>query len=155
VTTLHRLFRLALAGSAATGLACSNYDTGPSGNGTISASIDGASWSASSSVQASYITYALIIDGIDSQARQINLFLPNVMATGSFALDAGQPAVAEVSFGFQTWSTAMTGGTGSVTLTTLSGSHAIGTFSFTASPNAQSGATGTKVVTNGTFDIRY
>jgi hypothetical protein len=155
VTTLHRLFRLTLAGSAATALACSNYDTGPSGNGTISASIDGASWTASTSVQATYIAYTLVLDGIDSQTRHIVITIPNVMGAGTFSLAAGQPAIAVVSFGAQIWNTSLTGGTGSVTISTLSGSHAIGTFSFTAPPDAGSGATGTKAITSGTFDVRY
>ncbi len=154
MTPLHRVLRLTFACSAATVLACSDNGAGPNGNGTISATIDGASWTASAEVQATYIAYVLAIGGLDSQARSIVISIPNVMGTGSFALAAGQPAYATVTFGTQTWSTALTGGTGSVTLSTLSGSHAIGTFSFTAPANT-GGATGTKVVTSGTFDVRY
>jgi hypothetical protein len=155
VTTLHRLFRLTLAGSAATVLACSNYDTGPSGNGTISASIDGASWTGATTVQASYIASVFVVGGLDGQARQIVITIPDVAAAGTFSLNSGQAAFAVVSFGAQIWSTTLTGGTGSVTISTWSGSHAVGTFSFTAPPNTGSGATGTKVITSGTFDVRY
>jgi hypothetical protein len=155
VTPLHRVLRLTFACSAATVLACSDNGAGPNGNGTISATIDGASWTASAEVQATYIAYVLAIGGLDSQARTIVISIPDVMTTGTFTLGAGQPAAAVVTFGAQIWNTALTGGTGSVTLSTLSGSHAIGSFSFTAPPNAGSGATGTKVITSGTFDVRY
>ena len=155
MTTLHRLSRLTLASSAATVLACSNYDTGPSGNGTISASIDGASWTGATTVQASYIASVFLVGGLDSQGRQIVITIPGVAAAGTFSLSSGQPAFAVVNFGAQTWSTTLTGGTGSATISTWSGSHAIGTFSFTAPANAGSGATGTKVITSGTFDVRY
>jgi hypothetical protein len=154
VTTQHRLLRLLLAGSAATVLACSDNGAGPNGNGTITAKIDGVSWNASAEVQATYIAYVLAIGGLDSQARTVVLSIPSVMGTGTFALTAGQPAFATVTFGAQTWSSALTGGTGSVTISTLTGSHAIGTFNFTAPANT-GGATGTKVVTSGTFDVRY
>jgi hypothetical protein len=155
VTTLHRLFRLTLAGSAATVLACSNYDTGPSGNGTISASIDGASWTGATTVQASYIASVFVVGGLDSQGRQIVITIPGVAAGGTFSLNSGEAAFAVVGFGAQIWSTSLTGGTGSITISTWSGSHAVGTFSFTAPPNAGSGASGTKVVSSGTFDVRY
>jgi hypothetical protein len=154
VTPLHRLLRLTLVCSAATVLACSDNGAGPNGNGTVTAKIDGASWDASAEVQATYIAYVLAVGGLDSQARAIVISVPSVTATGTFSLAAGQPAFATVTFGAETWSSAITGGTGSVIVSTLTGSHAIGTFSFTA-PGSTSGATGTKVVTSGTFDVRY
>ena len=46
------------------------------------------------------------------------------------------------------------GGTGSITLTTLTSNRAAGTFTFTAKPLA-GGATGDKVVTQGAFDVTF
>jgi len=154
VTTLHRLRRLILACSAATVLACSDNGTGPSGNGTVTAKIDGASWEATAEVQATYISFVLSIGGLDSQARQIVLSIPNVSTTGTFSFSGAQAAVGVVTFGAQSWSTAIAGGGGTVTISTLSGSHAVGVFNFTA-PASTGGATGTKNITSGTFDVRY
>jgi hypothetical protein len=47
------------------------------------------------------------------------------------------------------------GGSGSITLTTLTSTAAAGTFSFSLGPQPRSGATGTKVVTDGVFNVTF
>jgi len=154
MATCYRLLQVLLACAAAPVLACSDNGAGPNGNGTVTAKIDGASWEATAEVQATYISFVLSIGGLDSQARQIVISIPNVEVTGTFSFAGAQAAVGVVTFGAQSWSTAIAGGGGTVTISTLSGSHAVGVFNFTA-PASTGGATGTKSVTSGTFDVRY
>jgi len=52
----------------------------------------------------------------------------------------------------RSWFTPGSGAAGTVTVTTLTATHIVGTFSFNAEPLG-GGATGTKVVTNGAFDL--
>jgi hypothetical protein len=49
------------------------------------------------------------------------------------------------------------GGSGTLTIATLTAAGATGTFAFTAVPPQAggAGATGTKVVTNGTFNVTF
>jgi hypothetical protein len=54
---------------------------------------------------------------------------------------------------FGTWSTNLSGSAGSVTVTSLTNSRIAGTFQFTAPPQNFSSTTGTRVVTNGAFDM--
>jgi hypothetical protein len=56
--------------------------------------------------------------------------------------------------GGKSWGSSLQGGTGSVTLTTLTANHIVGTFAFSAVASG-GGATGTSVVTNGQFDITF
>ncbi len=51
------------------------------------------------------------------------------------------------------WGTTFANGSGSITVTTLTDTHATGTFSFTAAPDGTSQSTTNLVVTNGTFDL--
>ena len=47
------------------------------------------------------------------------------------------------------------GGSGSITLSTLTATGASGTFSFTAIASTATGAAGTKVVANGKFNVKF
>ncbi|HEV8149220.1 MAG TPA: hypothetical protein VGP61_03455, partial [Gemmatimonadales bacterium] len=51
------------------------------------------------------------------------------------------------------WTTGLTGAAGTITIATLSSTRMTGTFQFSATPQAGTSATGTKVVTNGAFDM--
>ena len=55
----------------------------------------------------------------------------------------------------RSWHALSTVGNGTVTLTSISATGAAGTFAFTAPAVASSGATGSKVVTNGSFDVKF
>jgi hypothetical protein len=54
---------------------------------------------------------------------------------------------------FSSWSTNLTGSGGTLTVTSLTSSRIVGTFQFTAPPQTFSTTTGTRVVTNGAFDM--
>ena len=122
-------------------------------DGTLTASIDGSAFTATT-VTGTYASNVLAFSGLGGSGTQILISIPNVTTTGTFDVGIGQAGVAQVVVGTQVWTTALTGGTGSVVITALSSSQASGTFTFTA-PASTGGATGTKVVTSGTFTIEF
>jgi len=60
---------------------------------------------------------------------------------------------ATVGSAISTWSTNLLGNAGTVTITSLTSSRIAGTLQFTAPPQSFSSTTGTRVVTNGAFDL--
>jgi len=167
--------RLALVGvflAAACGGGNTGPDDGDDGNNDgnngntsgMSATIDGQAWSANSAagsvtaIQFSPASGAYIIGGIGSGAVASMTFTINFI-TGPGTYPLGVDAVS-VQGGFAgvtgatggTWITAISGAAGTITITTLTTTRIAGTFSFTASQTS-GGATGTRVVTNGQFDV--
>ncbi len=143
--------------------ACGGSDsvTGTTGNcatsTTISATVDGTAWcSPAAGVSRAGNNSIIAIAGIDL----------GLTASVSFGVVASAPGTFSVAFGNNTfgsatvtksgkgWSSALQGGTGTVTFSTLTANHVIGTFAFDAVP-ASGGATGTVHVTNGKFDITF
>ena len=124
-----------------------------SGNGTMTATIDGKAWS-SVTPAAQYKNSTLSITGLDvSLSTSMSIgFIAAGPGTFSLALGNSATGLAIVARGSQSWTTAGPGGTGSVTLTTLTANHAVGTFSFDAIASSGSGVTH---VTNGRFDITF
>jgi hypothetical protein len=53
------------------------------------------------------------------------------------------------------WQAALSNGSGTLTFTTLTANNAVGTFSFTLTAQSGTTATGTKVVTNGAFNVTF
>jgi len=135
--------------------ACGDEDTGPGEGGSLTASIDGEAFTASLSVQATYGNDLLVIGGVNGSQQQIMLSLPGITSTGTVNLGAGNLGVAQVILGTQAWTTSLVGGTGSVTVTSLDANGAKGTFTFTGIAAPNTGATGTKAVTNGSFDVKF
>jgi hypothetical protein len=137
--------------------------TGPTGNatnGSFRAVIGGANWSAIGQVTVTRQTNFIGIAGSGSAGSSfyaVVLSIGNATGAGthSFALAGGGDGSSLIignSAGIG-WGTAFNGGTGSVTITTLTANHIVGTFSGTAIPS--SGTGGNLVVTNGTFDITF
>lgn len=142
--------------------ACGGSDsvTGTSGScataTTISATIDGTAWCSPAAGVSRAANNIIAIAGIDL----------GITASVSFGVVASAPGTFSVGFGNSTfgsatvtkagkgWSSALQGGTGSVTFTTLTANHVVGTFAFDAAA-ASGGATGTVHVTNGKFDITF
>lgn len=136
-------------------IACSDDEnTGPNENSSVAASIDGTAWTAAT-VQSTYAGNVLAVGGLDAGQTQVLITIPSVTTTGTFDIGAGQPGVAVVTANGQTWSSTLVGGTGSVTVTTLTATHAAGTFTFVATALTTSGATGNKTVTTGSFDVTF
>ncbi len=81
-----------------------------------------------------------------------------VVATspGTYSLTFGNSIAGSATYAKagQGWSTGLSGGTGSFTITTLTSNHIVGTFAFDAVAS-NGGAQGTIHVTNGQMDITF
>ncbi|MEO7999685.1 MAG: DUF6252 family protein [Gemmatimonadaceae bacterium] len=153
---MKRLAFLALMLATVTVAACGD-DGGnpPVGAGRMSASIDGTAFTGSLAVTAVRTTNTITIAGVGSNTRQISINLLGVTTTGAVAVGVGSQNFAQYSQGTQTWVSSLAGGSGTVNLTTLSATHATGTFSFTGIGSTSTGASGNKVVSSGTFDVNF
>ena len=148
---------LACAVLCVTVAACSDDDGTNNGGddegNTMSATIDGIAWNANLAVQGTYQGGALVIGGTNTNQRGINIAIPQISQTGTYDAGPGFNAVVTYNIGQQAWVTSNVGGTGTVTVTQLSATHVKGTFSVTAV--GASGAVGTKVITNGKFELDF
>ncbi len=145
-------------------VACGDDSTGSNGNGgnSFSASINGQAFSPPSvTVGGAYASNVLTIQGstTSSPITAISINVTNVDGPGTYQLTpnfAGTFGQVVVTSGTtaQAWSTVVAPGTGSITITSLSSTKAVGTFSFTAQAGS-GGATGQKAVTNGAFNVTF
>jgi hypothetical protein len=143
--------------------ACGDDDgTGPNNNaGTVNATVGGVAFSGTLAQAATYSNGVLAIAATQStggsNVNQINITMNGVNGTGTFPLggsSVNQGIYTEVAnFQAKIWTASLPGGTGSVQLTTLTPTRAAGTFTATLQPTTNTGATGTKSVTSGTFDV--
>jgi hypothetical protein len=126
---------------------------------TISAAIDGTAWcspAAGVSRAGSNSNTIIAIAGIDLGLTASISIGVVASAPGTFSVGFGNSTFgsATVTKSGKGWSSALQGGTGSVTFTTLTANHVVGTFAFDAVA-ASGGATGTVHVTGGKFDITF
>jgi hypothetical protein len=133
----------------------------PGGAGSFTAKIDGQSWAATSSVlfAGSHVAPGAYTFGgtymTGTVSRAISITLLNVPGPGTYPLGTGAGVAGGIGiYADQTggWATPLNGRSGTITLTTLSDTRATGTVSFVAQANA-GGATGSRTVTDGSFDI--
>jgi hypothetical protein len=150
----------ALLGTASCEHTGTGDDTGSTTvlNGSFSATIDGTAWTATGKVIVSEPSGTSLILDATSPTYVMKLTMAPITGFGStaFSLEAvpTNGSSAQLTFATAKWSTANTGGTGNVSLTTLSSSRATGTFSFDAPPSAGSGSTATTHV-SGKFDVLF
>jgi len=110
-------------------------------------------------VGASYASNVLTLQGstTSNPVTAVSINVLNVTGPGTYQLNPnfagtfGQVAIT-AGAAAQVWTTALSPGNGSITVTTLSSTRVAGTFTFTAQ-FASGGATGQKTVTSGSFDI--
>jgi hypothetical protein len=123
---------------------------------TISATIDGAAWCSPAAAASRGSNNIIAVAGIDLGLTASISFGVVAPATGTFSLAPGNNTFgsATITKSGKGWSSALPGGTGSVTFTTLTANHVVGTFAFDA-VGASGGATGTVHVTGGKFDITF
>jgi hypothetical protein len=121
----------------------------------IKADVEGQPWLATTRI-ATYESETLIIEGVSDAQVRIRIRIPGVTARGVYFSMQGQTSGPSLvlSQGGATWSSTSTGGDGLINLTLLAENRAAGTFRFTAFP-AGGGATGTKVILNGSFALDY
>ena len=144
---------------------------GPGGVGTFTATIDGSNWVSTMNQVVgggsgpNQVPGLITITGtqVVSAANYTNLtlFLGYIGGTGTYPLGVnhgttaggGGLVTAPQGSSVGSWSTNLTGAAGTVTVTSLTTSRIAGTFQFTAPPQSYSQTTGTRVVTNGKFDM--
>jgi len=155
---------IAIAGFACSGGGASGT-TGPgSGNARyyMRANIDGAAWAeddfGASTVGARWVGAGLYtITGYSSPLNTtVLLTLTTIRGPGTyplgvnFGVPGGTAQVSNVSSG---WTTRLSGSAGTITITSLTNTEIIGTFTFVANGVLNAPTTSTKTVTSGTFDL--
>jgi hypothetical protein len=123
---------------------------------TISATIDGTPWCSPAAAASRGSNNIIAVAGIDLGLTASISFGVVAPATGTFSLAPGNNTFgsATITNAGKGWSSALQDGTGTVTFTTLTANHVVGTFAFDA-VGASGGATGTVHVTGGKFDITF
>ena len=131
--------------------------TGPT-TGPMTATIDGASWVATLSVEArrthSGAAGIISLAGSNNNGLGLGVAFPD-SGVQSYTLGGFHPSNATILQGASAWVANVTGGSGTVTVTALDATHVAGTFAFNAVPTPGTSASGTKHVTNGHFDIPF
>jgi hypothetical protein len=156
------VFRLLLAAASMLAIACSSSSsTGPSGGkANLSATINGASFLGTVQARATRTVASgdtiITVGGANTgEAIIIGMAFsdsgPRTYLIGGF----GEPANALVNKGSATWAANISGGSGSITVDTISATRVTGSFQFNAVPVSGSGATGTQAVTNGKFALSF
>jgi len=136
-------------------IACGDSVTDPGApeSGTMTATIDGVSWSAIQ-VQGIRSGSVVSIAGSDALPLAVGFAVQNT-GPGTYEIGPGQITSANViESSTSTWTAGSAQGTGFVTLTTVTNNRAIGTFEFVAELAQGTGAQ-TRTVTNGVFDVTY
>jgi hypothetical protein len=135
--------------------------SGGSNFGTVAATIDGVSYTgAINSASNSNGTLRVSSNSADL-TRSINFAGPAAVGTASVSLATALTMNVLTTTGttvIGSWGAAGNLGSGTLTVTSLTSTGASGTFSFSAppAPGASAGqATGTKVVTNGSFTAQF
>lgn len=146
-------------------IACGSDSTGPEKTGqggTLSATISGVAFSPPTrTVGANYANQILSIQGSTSSSpvTALTINVLNVTGPGVYQLNpnfAGTFGQVTITNGAnaQLWSTALSPGNGSITVTALTSTRVAGSFNFTAQ-SVSGGAAGQKSVTSGSFDISF
>jgi hypothetical protein len=163
--SLAGLLLVAACGGGTTGPDDDNNDNDDdNNNGTpssvLSATIDGQAWSSpagsATAIQFAPQSGGYIITGIGTGVVASMTFTINLITrAGTYPLGVDgvsvQGGFAGVTGG-GTWLTPISGAAGTITITTLTTTRIAGTFSYSAIPSG-GGATGTRTVTNGQFDL--
>lgn len=131
-----------------------NNNGNPFGNGSVTATVDGNSFSAAI-VVATFQSGVLGIGATKTVTggtvqEQINIAIPNA-AEGTYPVSLTNPVSIVYSTGSLAGATGYAGSSGSITIDELTDQGASGTFEFTGVNNAQE----TVTVTNGQFSVSF
>jgi hypothetical protein len=124
------------------------------GNRTMWARIDGATWTATN-IAASGANGTLIVSGARGTDAVVTITASLVQGTGTQAMGRNSVALGSVTIGNTQWAAGNLLGSGSVTLTLVTATRAVGTFAFTAPAVSASTSPATKTVTQGAFDVTF
>jgi hypothetical protein len=151
------------------GLACTTTS-----NGTFTATLNGKTWVACGPVTVrTDVSFLSVKDTLRTVSWAGSGFLPDNAAyaivmsasklnggglsAGTYAVGLVNPTNSNFIVGSSNnagWSASPTGGTGSITITSITGNHITGTFTFDAAPTTGT-AVGTLQVRNGRFDLSF
>ncbi len=127
------------------------------GTGTVSAKVDGAAVSATGAnnvvVGRSGSSFSIVAN-LNSTTR-VSLIMDGATTAGTYSLASGGLGAGQYASGTATWLSTLVGGLGTVTFTTLNTTQAVGTFSFTGVAVVGTTATGTKTITEGSFNVSF
>jgi uncharacterized protein DUF6252 len=159
LVSLAAALTMACGGGNASPSAPSAAATPPAPAGSmLTFKVDGVSESASS-VTAGLANGILSIGGTDSsRATTLSFALtPTAAGTGTYTLGPLSAANAQVLIGNPAagWQAAVGIGSGTITVTSLTSTAATGTFSFSLVAVPGSGASGTKSITEGAFNVTF
>jgi hypothetical protein len=142
-----------VASSACSGGSDGPTNPNPSGNGSMSATIDGSAFVAIG-IAASTSNSLLIIAGADASSRSVTISASMLQGTGVQAIGQGNAAIGQLIIGGNAWiAGGLQGGSGTINIATLTATRAAGTFSFTAPAQLGTTTPATRLVTNGQFDV--
>lgn len=154
------LMLLPALSTLACGSPTSPTETNPpsAGGAPLTFKVDGASVTATSST-AAYANGILSIGGTDS-ARSTTLgfaLAPTATGTGVYTLGPTSAANVQIYIGNPAagWQAGVGIGSGTITVNSLTSTGASGTFSFSLVAVPGSGATGTKTITEGVFNVTF
>jgi hypothetical protein len=120
-------------------------------NGTMTATIDGTPWSAT--IITPGITGGIsAIGGSDGTRTMAFAWVEG--GTGTYQVGSSVGFNANLTIAGGTWVANATGGTGTLVVTSRTANRIVGTFNFTMNASA-GGATGTRNVTQGAFNITF
>ncbi|HEY4100364.1 MAG TPA: hypothetical protein VGM20_05765 [Gemmatimonadales bacterium] len=129
---------------------------GPQGNFGMSATINGQAWAAAAKPSVAVSNGIFAMAGLNL-TYGISMAVVQATGPGTYSLTylntPGSSGIVASGTGGG-WDTYAPGGSGSVTFTTFTSNHVVGTFSMVAAA-VSGGATGTLTVTNGAFDVTY
>ena len=145
------------SGSSPTAPGNSSGSSNPS-TSSMTFRVDGTATTASS-VAGNFANGILSVSGTDaSRATTLSFAVtPTAAGTGTYTLGPLSSANALILIGNPAagWQAAVGIGSGTITINTLTTTTASGTFSFSLAAVAGSGATGTKTITEGTFNVTF
>jgi hypothetical protein len=134
--------------------------SGAHASGSMTAQINGTAWTAVCISASSFTGNVLSLGGSDNatNATVAQIIAMATTATGPGTFPIGPLPITNGANGLltinaQIWSASATQGSGTITITTLNSTGTSGTFSFNLV--AVPPATGTKTITNGTFNITF
>jgi hypothetical protein len=125
--------------------------------GSMSARIDGQAWTATSSSGGTAIQGTFGFAGTDAAGRTIVVVVSAVPQPGAQAIrtsTANNLAFTINDSNGAAWIATQANGNGELRIDSFTNTNASGSFTFDAVPVAGTSATGTKVVTNGVFNVR-
>lgn len=119
----------------------------------MTATIDGGSFSAVA-IAAAYSGGIMGLGGTDSQGRTIGIG-GQITAPGTYPIGPTSSANFSLTIGSASWQAAITVGSGTLTVTSISATGAKGTFQFVAGPVPGTTSSGNRNVTQGAFDVTF